>query len=932
VTGWRPRDYRRCRTIRIRTECSEGNLVIRRHNRPQRGDAADSQTGGPWRLRNWRLRTKLLVVLLIPTLTVLVLVGFRVRQDLARATQLAQLAAHGRVDDAIADVVHQIQRERDVTVRFVAGNRKGDPGQLRTQRDRVDTAIGALGHELDDNAPRLSGQGLDGLRRSQGMLGVLGGLRFAGEHSAYPADAVLRSYSELISGLLDMSDQAVTDVTDPDLSRLKLADNALARVKDQMSIKRAVLAEALAEGRLSGDRLRALLGAESELAAARNDFRKFASAEQQRMYDDTVIGLVVDIGNETFESALTRAENNQDLAGLNPDQWDVAATYTVNLARQVQQAMQVQTQDRTDTLAAQARTAAIEDAGTVLGLLLIGGVLTVVIARSLLRPLRTLRRSALEVANHRLPAAVEGILTDSGPPHGIQRRVAPVPVFSREELGQVARAFDAVHGEAVRLAGEQALLRENVNSMFVNLSKRSQDLVERQLSVLDRMEADEQDSDTLGGLFELDHLATRMRRNSENLLVLSGHDLGNRIPGHVPAEEVTGAALSEVEHYQRVELGEMPSLEVRGEVASDLVHVISELLENATVCSPEDTVVTMTGHHTGDGGWEVRITDHGPGMSVTEIEKANDRLADPPEVDVEVSRRMGLYVVGRLAWRHNIDVWLGTAEGGGLVATVLVPPDLVELVPYRTPEREPDEEPVRLVTSPEPEEEPVAVLPMPQELPSLPSIAEDPPRRAPVQDEPEPAWPTEEDEAHPLDMDAPTERMPAYQEVLSQWFQAAEERTADKPAGGRHRSREAPWPINSDLGPLDAVGQPTVDHPNGATDTITADGLLAGMREFDPDESYSDEPEPEGPESEEEETDELEAIEAGMPDPDEPTEELVPVPAPPADIPVLDLEAGKPRLTREPDGVRRRMSRLQGAVERARHATRESDRQESYRE
>ncbi|WP_158882078.1 sensor histidine kinase [Amycolatopsis anabasis] len=857
--------------------------MTRRQSRPRQGDATDSQAvkaaGGRWRLRNWRLRTKLLVVVLIPTLTVLALIGFRVRQDLDHATQLAQLAAHGRVDDAVADVVHQVQRERDLTVRFVSGGRKADPVELRRQRDRVDASIATLGRELDSNAPRLSESGAAGLRKTQAQFGVLTGLRFAGEHSAFPADAVLRSYSELISGLLDMSDQAVTDVTDPDLARLKLADNALARVKDQMSIKRAVLADALEQGSLSGARLRALLGAEAELAAARNDFRKFASPQQQRMYDDTVIGLIVDQGNDLVESALTRAENDQPLAGLDPAKWDTAATYTVNLARKVQEAMQVQTQQRTDALAAQARTSAIVDAGAVFGVLLIGGILTVIIARSLLRPLRILRASALDVAEHRLPAAVEGILADPEPrPEGVRRWVAPVPVFSREELGQVARAFDAVYGEAVRLAGDQALLRENVNAMFVNLSRRSQDLVERQLSVLDRMEADEQDSETLGGLFELDHLATRMRRNSENLLVLSGHDLGNRVPGSVAADEILGAALSEVEHYQRIELTATPALAVRGDAASDLVHVISELLENATLYSPDDTMVTVGGTVTRDGGWEVSITDRGAGMPQAEIERANARLAEPPEVDVEVSRRMGLYVVSQLSRRHHIDVWLGGAEGGGLVATVLVPADLVDVSPVQ-PEQV---IPVEVVPAPEPPPEPVVELPMPEELPSLPLLSEEPPRRAPVADEPAPEWPTEENDPHPLDLDAPTERMPAYQEVLSQWFASSRDR------------------LDDDSGPL-----PRADASRAATEGWQRPGVppwpaaadLAGALGENGDHAAAQDPD--------------------LGDPDAPTVPEIPVqPA--------DSLADKPVLSREPEAVRVRMAQLQYGVERGRHARAES--------
>ncbi|MFI5608387.1 nitrate- and nitrite sensing domain-containing protein [Amycolatopsis sp. NPDC051903] len=774
--------------------------MSRRDPRPPKGDATDPaaerKIGSRWRLRNWHLRTKLFVVLLIPALAVIGLVGLRVSTDLRDAQQLAEFAARSRVDSSVAEVLHQLQRERDVTVRFVAGNRQGATTDLTGQRTRVDQAIGTFEKTLADSKPRLDQAAASSLQQSDDRLRVLGGLRYSAEHSAFPADAVLRSYSELISGLLDISDMAAADVTDADLARLRLAGNALARIKDQMSVKRAIMSEALAVGSLNRDRTRALLGAEAELNAARNDYRTFATPDQLRMYDDTVIGLVVDIGNDMVESALTRAENGQSLQGLDANQWDTAATYTVNLAHQVQESLLVQLQQQTDAQAARARTSTIWDGGIVLAVLLVAGILSVIIARSLLRPLRVLRRTALDVADHRLPEAVQRLLTDPDPaPENLRHRaaVAPVPVFTREEVGQVARAFDAVHGEAVRLAAEQAMLRENVNSMFVNLSQRSQDLVERQLSVLDRMEAGEQDPDTLAGLFELDHLATRMRRNSENLLVLSGTDLVREDSGPVVADEIIGAALSEVEDYQRIELGSAPTLAVRGEVVNDLVHVVSELLENATRYSAERTTVTVESEQTPEGDWLVEITDRGAGMPQAEIDRTNARLATPPEVDVEVSRRMGLYVVATLAGRHHIDVSLRLAEGTGITATVLVPAALiVEAPPLPEPpapaapaEPEPDLLPPLAPLAPVVEEE----EPEPVEESLIgPVLEPGPPRRAPVV-ESTPQWPAPEDRSH-LDLDAPTERMPAYRDVLSRWFDAA----SPPPEGGSSAPAE-PLPV-----------------------------------------------------------------------------------------------------------------------------------------
>ncbi|MGW4483275.1 nitrate- and nitrite sensing domain-containing protein [Amycolatopsis sp. NPDC004368] len=949
--------------------------MSRRDQRPRTGDATDPAAArqvGAWRLRNWHLRTKLFAVLLIPALAVIGLVGLRVSTDLRDAQALAEFAARGRVDSTVAEVLHQLQRERDVTVRFVAGNRQGATTDLKGQRTRVDQAIGAFEKTLADSKPRLDAVAASSLQQSDDRLRVLSGLRYSAEHSAFPADAVLRSYSELISGLLDISDMAAADVSDPDLARLRLAGNALARIKDQMSVKRAIMSEALAEGSLNRDRTRALLGAEAELNAARNDYRTFATPDQQRMYDDTVIGLVVDIGNDMVESALTRAENGQSLQGLDPNQWDTAATYTVNLAHQVQEALLVQLQQQTDALAARARTSTIWDGGIVLAVLLVAGILSVVIARSLLRPLRVLRRTALDVADHRLPEAVQRLLTDPDPaPENLRHRaaVAPVPVFTREEVGQVARAFDAVHGEAVRLAAEQAMLRENVNSMFVNLSQRSQDLVERQLSVLDRMEAGEQDPDTLAGLFELDHLATRMRRNSENLLVLSGTDLVREDSGPVVADEIVGAALSEVEDYQRIELGSAPVLAVRGEAVNDLVHVVSELLENATRYSAERASVTVESAETPEGDWRIEITDRGAGMPQAEIDRTNARLANPPDVDVEVSRRMGLYVVATLAQRHHIDVSLRPAEGTGLTATVLVPAALIVDAP---PLPEPPAPGSGPVAEPEPAPEllpplaPLAAVPAvapPEDgdpepaadVPMVPVLEPGPPRRAPVV-ESTPSWPSSEERSH-LDLDAPTERMPAYRDVLSRWFDAAA-----PPPEGRATVPPEPLPV-AEAAPVPASEPLPQWEPEPAAE-CQPEPVVARQPEPEapaPDqpepparhartalESEPDHAEPDHEEHDHEEHDDPDDAEPGFPaeqfpttDPDlqwPTSDELEQEDGAEDTWPFLRVsdveEAGRdglgaspgqvpeqrPILSLSPEAVRERMTSLQGGFRRGRHA------------
>ncbi|MGM1062317.1 sensor histidine kinase [Saccharothrix sp. Mg75] len=642
---------------------------------PQR----DTRTAG-WRLRNWRLPTKLAAVLLIPTIAALALGGLRVNSDLADATEFNRLANQIQLESAVADLVQQLQRERDLSTLHVASGKALDRVVLDRQLRRVNDTIDALNTKILELSGDLGDDVVTRFRQASSQLNRLNSLRNAVRDTAYPSDAVLRTYSESVESLLDLGEQAIAGINDPELVRLHLATNAIARIKEQESRKRGIMLDVFQRGQLGSPQERLILSAEAELNAARNDFRKSATPDQAKIYDDTVTGLIVDTANDMVETALNLGENEQSLEALRPEKWDIAATLTVNLTRDVENLLLEQLQNRTDELTGQARRAAFVDSGIVLVSLLLALVMALFVARSILQPLRVLRRTALDVADHGLPEAVGRILKDPNPQEAAKSAIAPVPITTREEVGQVARAFDAVHGEAVRLAAEQALLRDNVNSMFVNLSRRSQALVERQLNLIDRLEQDEQDPDQLASLFELDHLATRMRRNSENLLVLSGTDLSRRLTRPVPAAEVLGAAVSEVEQYARVQVGQTPELTVQGRAVNDLVHLIAELLDNATAFSDPVTKVTVRTARTRKGELAIEIQDRGVGMGEQEINDANTRLADPPDVDVAVSRRMGLYVVARLAKRHDIKVRLRSNEDieGGTTALVLVPDTLVQ--------------------------------------------------------------------------------------------------------------------------------------------------------------------------------------------------------------------------------------------------------------
>lgn len=632
-----------------------------------------------WRLRNWRLSTKLGAVLLIPTALALAFAGLQVGSDVSNATELARLAKSVQLEGKINDVVQQLQRERDLSVRFVAANRTGNLGNIQEQWNRVDQAASAYQVALNDARSGLPPGTVAVFDSVVSQSHHLIDLRQATQSGYYFADATDKAYSDVVQALLDIGNRAIATINQPELVRLHLSTNAIARVKEQQSQRRAVLLEVLQTGQFTPSEVQAVMSVRAEVDAGLADFRKFANADEQSYYDNTVSGPLVDLADNVEHTAMARVALQQPLSDMSPDLWDNAATVTVDLTNKVLNTLQNNLIRRTDQLATESRNRAIIDGAIVFTALLLAVLMAAFVGRSLLRPLRTLRLSALEVAQRHLPDAVDRILADPDPVAAAESAVRPVPVHTKEEVGQVARAFDAVHAEAVRLAAAQAMLRDSVKSMFVNLSRRSQTLVERQLSLIDRLEAEEQDPDQLSSLFQLDHLATRMRRNSENLLVLSGTEFGRRVPGPVPVAELLGAAVSEVEQYARIDLGTSPELAIAARAVNDLAHLIAELLDNATAFSDPQTTVSVHSAQIRTGAVAVEISDRGVGMPDAKIAEVNAQLADPPELDVGVSRRMGLFVVARLAQRHNIEVVLkpNQSAASGIIARVVIPPDLV---------------------------------------------------------------------------------------------------------------------------------------------------------------------------------------------------------------------------------------------------------------
>ncbi len=310
-------------------------------------------------------------------------------------------------------------------------------------------------------------------------------------------------------------------------------------------------------------------------------------------------------------------------------------------------------------------------AAVLFGLLAAGAslVISVRIGRGLVIELVALRDDALDIAHRKLPAAMRKL---RGGGEIDIRAEAPHGPPAQDETGQVAEALGTVHRAALRAAVERAELAGGISGVFVNLARRSQVLVHRQLSLLDSMERRSDDPDELSDLFRLDHLTTRMRRHAESLIILSGAAPGRAWRKPVPLTDVVRAAVSEVEDYARVEVRQLAETSVAGAAVADLTHLLAEIIENAAQFSPPHTRVRVTGEPVGNG-YAVEVEDRGLGMGKEALAEANRRITESEALDLFDSDRLGLFVVSRLAARHAIKVHLKTSPYGGTTAVVLLP-------------------------------------------------------------------------------------------------------------------------------------------------------------------------------------------------------------------------------------------------------------------
>ncbi|MEU1906393.1 sensor histidine kinase [Streptomyces hygroscopicus] len=632
--------------------------------------------------RNWRLPVKLGAVLVVPALLAVALGVVQIQRDVERANSYADVQRLVKLRGGLMPLISDLQMERTMSAERLRGGASADTAMLRQQTGRVDRARAAVTRTME-RAPRLEGASALRYREAFKLLDGLPALRRQVSSAGIGSWTAVTGYSKIINGLLDLDQALGSRFGEPQLSGPATALYDLEVVQEQVHLQHVILMEGREPGKLDDDKLiRALAESAIRMGDKLSDFRAVATAAEQRAYQRTVTGPEVERRSELLRAALYQSAQpgtGQGGANTSPTfpagEWNRSSERTGELIERVEKGLADQLRVTSARLQDQTSDRAGAESVLLFAVLLLALAIGIGIARHLLRSLTVLRSTALEVAERRLPEAVASIRDGEAS----STSISAVPVHTTEEFGQLARAFDAVHGQAVRLAAEQAALRSDLRDTLVNLSRRSQSLVDRLLRLMEELELHEEDPDQLANLFKLDHLATRMRRNNENLMVLCGSTPVRPSEQRVPLDTVLRAAVSEIEHYQRVVVEPVPSAEVIGYAAGDLARMIAELLDNATAFSPPQTQVVISNTLRLDGSALIEIHDEGFGMSGAELAKAHRRVAGDASVEVPTSRQMGLSVVGRLARRHGVTVELASdrATGAGLRAGVLVPAKLM---------------------------------------------------------------------------------------------------------------------------------------------------------------------------------------------------------------------------------------------------------------
>jgi signal transduction histidine kinase len=571
--------------------------------------------------------------------------------------------------------VAALQAERTAAVRYATRPAPGQDADLRTLARRTDRTVSAL--RLGDDSTVADGQDLPAgvARRLETFVSDaerLSKLRTAVLDGSAGWEAAYSRYTGAISSAFAVGG-ALSGIQDAELGSDARVLLEFSRAGEALAQEDAVLAGARLKGRLDGTRLRLFTGAVDTRRVLTGSATADLRGPENTAWRRLEAGSAYTALRAAEDRVLAGRTGAKAIAAVPAGAWESAHARVQDGMRTIEADAGADVAGRADPLTRGLLTA--PGAAVLLGLAAVVAslVISVRIGRGLVVELVGLRNSALEIARRKLPEAMGKLR--AGEQIDVRAEAPPGPP-PEDETGQVAEALNTVHRAALRAAAERAELASGISGVFVNLARRSQVLVHRQLSLLDSMERRSDDPNELSDLFRLDHLTTRMRRHAESLIILSGAAPGRAWRMPVSLTNVVRAAVSEVEDYARVEVRQLPEAAVTGTAVADLTHLLAELVENAAQFSPPHTRVRVTGEPVGNG-YAVEVEDRGLGMGRETLDEANRRIAQSEALDLFDSDRLGLFVVSRLAARHGVKVHLRTSPYGGTTAVVLLPTALL---------------------------------------------------------------------------------------------------------------------------------------------------------------------------------------------------------------------------------------------------------------
>ncbi|MEV0270160.1 nitrate- and nitrite sensing domain-containing protein [Hamadaea sp. NPDC050747] len=625
------------------------------------------------------IRAKMAALVIIPLVALLGLWLLATALTVGPARNLADAGLFARhVGGPAAQVVAELQTERRLTVVWLA--QPGTSTEITAQRDATDTAVRefrqqSASEDVSDRADDLIKRRLT---EFTGELDQLQSARSAADaggagRSADLRAAAMTAYTKIIDAAYRLF-VPLAEVQDPQLSQLSRTLIGLSRARELVAQEDALVSAVFAVGKPAMNdvtQIAGAIGAQRQLFAdAVGELPDADRARYQEMVrGDAFVQLAV-----MEEAFLSRGQPNNPLP-INAANWRTATNAVLKALRSFEEQAAAAPAERSEAAVSTAYTRIV--ATGLAGLISVALALWVGlrVSRSVAGRLLRLRDTATDLAEVELPAVVARLRK------GERVEVAEAELsFGHDEIGEVGRAFAEVRRTAVRSAVDEAVLRHGLNEVFLNVARRSQTLLHRQLSLLDRMERRARDPQELEDLFRLDHLSTRMRRHAEDLVILAGGAPGRGWRHPVAAVDVIRGSVSEIEEYVRVVVEKIPDVAIAGRAVGDIIHLLAELVENGTSFSPPQTRVHVSAEK-GPDGLLVRVADRGLGMTEEALAEANARLAVPPDFDPANSARLGLMVVARLAARHGITVALTRSSHGGVCAEALIPNSLIATVP-----------------------------------------------------------------------------------------------------------------------------------------------------------------------------------------------------------------------------------------------------------